>query len=308
VTASVDVVPRVLVIPELRWLDFGDAPKDSPFTRPGARMGMLIGAGTGLGGGIAVAFEMGIAGPFFGTLLGAGLGRLAGRWLMRPRGPQPRFTPWGVKLVRPHPWSDVLGVAVSVDGELGGDRTIVLAIHLAGSDKRLIARGPYQANIEGLPQLLPRYRDAAVRPIALDPHGYSVVAADEPGALPRLFSAAKDAGAAVIQGSIGYREHRAKISRDGLATLRRALVEEPWSFDLGPLAAVVAADHGVTQLADEVGQLILSPCPRVAGVAKVAGERLGLRPMVTGSLAEVAPLLPPGDLEALEAWRARRGA
>jgi hypothetical protein len=185
------------------------------------------------------------------------------------------------------------------------ERRIVLSVHLAGGQPPVVACGPYQANLEGLPQLLPRYRVSASRPIALDPHGHRVVQAGEPGALPLLFAAAKDAGAALLEGSVGYREHRPTMSRDGVATLRRALVEEPWAYDLGPLAAVVAADYDVRELADEIGHLILSPCPRVAGVAKVAAERLGLGPIVTGSLSEVAPLLPQGDLEALEAWRAK---
>jgi hypothetical protein len=314
VSASVDVIPRVLVIPELRWLDFGDAPDDSPFARPGARQGLVFGGGAGLSIGVGLASEFGIAEPVFGAALGAALGRLVGALWLRPRGPQPAFTPWGVKLERAYPWAEVVAVQVSVgsrssSGGLGGgdtrERTIALSLYLAGWRRPVTARGPYQSNLEGLPQLLPRYRVAASRPIALDPHGHRVVQASEPGALPLLFAAAKDAGAALLEGSVGYREHRPTMSKDGVATLRRALVEEPWAFDLGPLAAVVAAEHGVSELADEIGHLILSPCPRVAGVAKVAAERLGLGPIVTGSLSEVAPLLPQGDLEALEAWRAK---
>ena len=316
-TSSLAITPRVLVAPELRWLDFGDAPADMPFARPGARRGTSVGAGAGLGATVLAwsAFEAAAA---LCVPVGAALGRLLGGLLSRSSGPQPVLTPWGVKLGRAYPWAEVVGVQVSssyatvsssqLAGDDGQERRSHLTLFLAGHRAPVSARGPYQASLDGLPQLLPRYCDAAARPLALDPEGRRVAAPHEPGALAALLRAAPDAGRLLLQGAVGYREHRDTISRDGVATLRRALAEQPWSFDRGPLAAAVAAEYDVRELADEVGHLILSPSPRVAAVAKVAAERLGLGPIVTGSLEEVAPFLPPGDLEALESWRRRNSS
>jgi len=74
------------------------------------------------------------------------------------------------------------------------------------------------------------------------------------------------------------------------------------AVDPRPFAAVVAAELGARDLADDLVSLVQSPHPVVAAVAKAAGRRLGVATTRVGTLDEVAPFLMPLDVETLETW------
>ena len=260
---------RQLVAPELRNVDF-NPPTDSPF-------------GNGISP-LTAAFD----------------------FLTGGRVPMPVLSAWGLLADRVYPWSFISSIEhrvsslTSRSSDERPDRTSEVVL-LAGGHFHAL-RGPYMAMLEGLPQLLPRYQWLANRPLALDLAGNKLLSGGTPGGFLTLLEAAKRAAEPLLENVSGYREHRARLSTPGKATLARALSEEPAGADPGPLAAILAALHGATDLADEIGQCILSPNPLFAATAKVAAGKLGLGPIVTGQLSEVAPFLYPADLLALESW------
>jgi hypothetical protein len=85
-----------------------------------------------------------------------------------------------------------------------------------------------------------------------------------------------------------------------LRSILRDRVERP--FDRRPLAAVVAAELGLSELVADLVSLVQSPHPMVAASAKAAALRLGAPSARVGHVDEVAPFLPPEDVEALLAW------
>jgi hypothetical protein len=74
------------------------------------------------------------------------------------------------------------------------------------------------------------------------------------------------------------------------------------ALDRRPLAAVVAAELGLHELVADLVALVQSPHPTVAATAKAAALRLGASSSKVGVIDEVAPFLPPEDVETLGAW------
>ncbi len=90
-----------------------------------------------------------------------------------------------------------------------------------------------------------------------------------------------------------------------IASLRAILRDRhEHELDCRPLAAVVAAELGVRELVDDLVLLVQSPHPMVAATAKAAAMRLGATSAKVGGIDELAPFLPPEDVEALAAWLA----
>ncbi len=262
--------PRRLVAPELRNVDF-NPPTDSPF-------------GSG-GSSFTAAFDF-----------------LAGG-----RAPMPVLTAWGLLADRAYAWSFISSIEHRVhaadNGRSGDQRPErISTVEFLAAGCRYHLAGPFMPMLEGLPQLWPQYQSIACRTLALDLAGARPLVAGPSGAFLTLVEAAKRAAEPLVENVSGYREHRAKLSREGRAALTNALTLEPDGHDPGMLAAVVAALLGATDLADEVSQCILSPNPLFAATAKVAAGKLGMGPIVTGQLSEVAPFLYPADVQALHAW------
>jgi len=74
------------------------------------------------------------------------------------------------------------------------------------------------------------------------------------------------------------------------------------ALDRRPLAAIVAAELGLRELVPDLVKLVQSPHPLVAAVAKGAAMRLGGSSAKVGAIDELAPFLPPEDVEAIVAW------
>jgi len=73
-------------------------------------------------------------------------------------------------------------------------------------------------------------------------------------------------------------------------------------LDSRPLAAVVSAELGLYELVPDLLALVQSPHPMVAATAKAAALRLGASSAKVGVIDEIAPFLPPEDVETLNAW------
>ena len=92
-------------------------------------------------------------------------------------------------------------------------------------------------------------------------------------------------------------------SHETVASLRGILRDRrAHELDRRPLAAVVAAELGLTELVPDLVALVQSPHPMVAATAKAAALRLGASSSRVGHIDELAPFLPPEDVETLGAW------
>jgi hypothetical protein len=95
-------------------------------------------------------------------------------------------------------------------------------------------------------------------------------------------------------------------SGDTVAWLRGILRDRrARELDRRPLAAVLAAELDLGELIPELVALVQSPHPMVAATAKAAALKLGAPSARVGLIDEVAPFLPPEDVETLTAWIAQ---
>jgi hypothetical protein len=235
-------------------------------------------------------------------------------WLIPPK-LMPVLTAWGLLADRVYPWTAITWINSRTTGTNTGpgfnpllnsyddntrpDRESHVEFQTPGGYYNL--SGPYMPMLEGLPQLLPRYQWLATRPLALDLAGQTILPPG-PGSFARMLEAARTAAPPLLENVAGYRENRTRLSAHGKTVLTNALLYEPTQADPGMLAAVIAALYGATELADEIGQCILSPDPLFAATAKVAASKLGMGAIVTGQPEEVTPFLHPADAQALRAW------
>jgi hypothetical protein len=96
---------------------------------------------------------------------------------------------------------------------------------------------------------------------------------------------------------------------DETLVLLRSRIGSPLdeSADPRPLACLIAAEVGATELAGLVVGLTTNPHPLVAAVARAAALRLGADVRRVGSLDELAEFLPDADLDQLRAWSNDQG-
>lgn len=100
-----------------------------------------------------------------------------------------------------------------------------------------------------------------------------------------------------------YRASRGAAGEVAIERLRAILVDRrELAYDRRPLAAVLAGELGLVELTSDLVRLVQSPHPMVAATAKAAALRLGASRARVGHLDEVAPFLPPEDVEDLVAW------
>jgi len=107
--------------------------------------------------------------------------------------------------------------------------------------------------------------------------------------LPHAGYRARDGGAA-----------SARATRELVAILGNRAVRE---IDPRPFAAVLAAELRAGGVVDALVDLVQSPLPLLAAVAKVAATKLGVARARVGTLEEVEPFLLRRDAEALAAWQ-----
>jgi hypothetical protein len=92
-------------------------------------------------------------------------------------------------------------------------------------------------------------------------------------------------------------------TKETIAVLRRVLRDRtPHPIDPRAFAAVVAAELRATDLAEDLVDLVQSPHPVIAAIAKVAAKKLGMATARAGALDEVAPFIMERDVETLTAW------
>jgi len=100
-----------------------------------------------------------------------------------------------------------------------------------------------------------------------------------------------------------YRATGARAGHDTVDSLRAILRDRrEHAFDRRALAAVLAAELGLRELVPDLVILVQSPHPMVAATAKAAALRLGAPSARVGHIDEVAPFLPPEDVDAIGAW------
>lgn len=231
------------------------------------------------------------------------------------------IVPWGILLdaeaqPRVLRWAAVRSVRVEMTyaRDQASDTTRFSVVTVETEHERFVARAAGAVPLDRLLVHLDAYARESAHAISLDLDGAR--AGDgptEPGCEPLLNAARGYVGSAPGSIRLGleggsYRRSAVVFAPPAaLAELRRVLrdrTERP--VDPRPFAAVVAAELGAHDLAEEVVALVQSPHPIVAAVAKAAASRLGVATARTGTLDEVAPFLLDEDRRALEAWSSAR--
>jgi len=261
----------------------------------GAR-GMMIAAAGALAASLAVRGA------------GAGAGFLA-------RGVRMAIVPWGI-LVEPDERSRVLrwaGVA-KVDAQtvygtdMGTSTSRWSVVTVETKREKLSGRAPGQVPLERLLVHHEAYARESAHVMALDLEGDVASEGPTEPEVTQVIAAARAwiVGAPASQRlglpAAGYRNAAAKnASPEAIAELRAVLRDRAAKpIDPRAFAAVLAAEIGARELADDLIALVQCPHPLIAAVAKAAARRLGATH--ASDLDEVAPFLMAQDVEALEAW------
>lgn len=165
------------------------------------------------------------------------------------------------------------------------------------------------APLERLEAHLEAYAEEQATPLAFDLAGVEVADVTEPDCerLVRFAQAWVDTAEAHrklgLHGATYRRASSRAPTRRAVDVLRSTLRMEPRSpADPRAFAAVLAAELGATELVVELLDLVQSPHPLLAAVAKQAALHLGAPTSRAGSIDEVAPFLHTEDELALRAW------
>jgi hypothetical protein len=229
------------------------------------------------------------------------------------------IVPWGVLVESPERFSavhwagiDRVQTEVFYGHGVGTTTSRYSLVTIETSNERLVGRAAGAVSLERLLIHLNAYAREASHVVALDLDGH--LAADgptEPTCEP-LLSAARayiDSGTASGRLDLPARSYRRPGAHEGspraVEVLRRVLRDRTArGVDPRPFAAVIAAELRAIPLIDELVDLVQSPHPIVAAVAKVAACKLGVSMTRVGALEEVEPFLIKRDVEALAGWRA----
>lgn len=227
------------------------------------------------------------------------------------------IVPWGI-LVQPDVgprvlrWAAVRRVSVeTIYGRDGGTpMTLWSVVTIETEHERFAGRTPGAVSIERLIAYVDEYAEEQAQAVALDLDGQTAAEGPMEPVIEPLLSAARASvacgGAASTRLGLpasGYRGTAEHASEETVALLHDVLADRsPRSPDPRPFAAVLAAELGVGGLSDVLLELVQSPHPVVAAVAKVAARKLGTMATKVGAVAEVAPFLHERDVEALAAW------
>jgi hypothetical protein len=230
--------------------------------------------------------------------------------------PSLAIVPWGVLLESDDRssalhWAGIDRVETdTVYGrDLGTPTTRYSLVTIETARERLVGRAAGAVSLERLTIHLPAYAREASHRVALDLDGER--AADgpsEPTCEPLLSSARAYVASGTASDRLdlpakSYRQNGAAGGDRAMGELRAVLRDRTaHAIDPRPFAAVVAAEIGATPLIDELVDLVQSPHPVVAAVAKVAAQKLGVSKTRVGALDEVEPFLLRRDVEALAAW------
>jgi hypothetical protein len=253
------------------------------------------------------------------------LGAAAARYVMRLRAaardacpPTLAIVPWGVLVEsddrsRALHWAAIDRVKTDTfyGKDLGTPTTRYSLVTIETPHERLVGRVAGSVSLDRLLVHLDAYASEASHCIALDLDGD--VGGDGPSepACEPLISAARAYVTSGIATSrldlpaMGYRGAGAHTDSPRAVDVLRSVLRDrtPRVKDPRPFAAVVAAELNACSLVDELVELVQSPHPVVAAVAKVAAAKLGAAQARVGALDEVAPFLMNRDVEALAEWQ-----
>jgi hypothetical protein len=277
------------------------------------------------GGGVGVGLlrELGLLSAAVGAFLAAtGLALVWRRVTapMRRVGTQRvpfAIVPWGVLVddtesPRVLRWAAVrsLHVHTMYGRDTATPSTLWSYVTLRTDHELFAGRTPGAAPLERLLAHLESYAREQSHAVALDLEGErpSAIGPLEPE-FERLLSSAQES---IMSGPSSqrlglettYRTRGPRAAGSGTIESLRTILRDRSEHELDrrPLAAVVAAELGLYELVPELVALVQSPHPMVAASAKAAGIRLGAAQARCGDIDEVAPFLPPEDVEALRHW------
>jgi hypothetical protein len=299
---------------------------------PGARgrAGVLIGAlsvGTLMGVGLVEGMD-----PPRLLALGAAIA-LAGLSVRHVRAlravargttpPSFAIVPWGVLVdscdrSRALHWAGIDGVHTDViyGRDLGTPTTRYSCVTIEMAHERLVGRVEGSVSLDRLFAHLDAYAREASHRVALDLDGeHSAEGPTEPSFEPLLSSARAYVGSGSALGrldlpALSYREPGAKTGSARAVEVLRRILRDRTAREVDPraFAAVVAAEIHAVELVDDLVDLVQSPHPVIAAVAKVAAGKLGVARARAGALEEVEPFLTRRDVEALASWQGVRAS
>lgn len=186
-------------------------------------------------------------------------------------------------------------------------------VTLHARSETIVGRARGLAPLERLEAHLASYAREAGRPIALDATARATALSDFEPVFPRLLDEVHRSVRAPdaipeLELARGYRGgSQRELGAEGLGVLRRWLTEDAGGLgaDRRPLAAVLAAELRARPLMDILVNLVTSPHPFVAAVARSAALRLGAELRRVGSLQELSDFVAAAELEAMHSWGLR---
>jgi hypothetical protein len=309
--------------PDFRYVGLQPAPSSRE---------VMLGAAAAGAATFALAVALG-GGPEPGTLTAASLvGVTTALLAARRRGPTERgprssrapiaIVPWGVLILaetapRILRWAAVRAVRVDLVCEMDAATPLTRwsVVHIDTERESFAGRAPGSVALERLEAHFERYAEEAARPIALDLDGTTALDAPLEPVFELLLAEARrllHGGALSERISLppaSYRDPRGAAVSDEALILLRARLESSGGeqADPRPLACLIAAETGATELAALVVGLTTCPHPLVAAVARAAALRLGTDVQRAGSLDELAEFLPEADLDQLRGWCGAQG-
>lgn len=275
-------------------------------------VGLVLGRDADLLTVLAASLVAGITGRFVAHVLGPTLP------FMQSQAPL-AIVPWGVVVEsdlspRVLRWAAVRDINVEfvheMDHATPSTRWSVVTIR---TERELFGgRVRGGVSLERLEAHFSSYADEAARPLSLDLDG-QVPLDDwlEPSfelllAEARRLLRAGELGERLSLSPGGYREPSgARPSSEAVAQLEHVLAgsfESP--ADPRPLATLIAAELGASELIPAVVALVTSPHPLVAAIARAAALRLGADVKRVGSVDELEEFVPGGELDLIREWLA----
>jgi hypothetical protein len=268
------------------------------------------------------------AGAGAGALVGAGIVAvgMAARAIGWPRATAPEnvvrglaIVPWGVLVedadrTRILRWPAITRVQVQTlhGRDQGTPTTRYSVVTIEAGREHFVGRAPGGLSLERLAAHVASYAREASHRIALDLDGArSGEGPSEPDAelvlsSVRAYVATTQAAGRLELPLSGYRQTGARLaSTRATSELSRVLRDRSArEVDPRPFAAVLAAELSASGVLDDLVELVQSPLPLLAAIAKIAAIKLGVSKARVGTLEEVEPFLLRRDVEALAAWQA----
>ena len=300
-----------------------------PGSRPWIAGGVsgVLGTAATVGGVMSAGMpELALVAPFIGALVGAlaALGTGPIESLQDLRAVPVGIVPWGLILdpnraPEPVPWAQIQSlshVLVSRNRrEEAQSRKIAIVTFTLATGQRIQSSSDEGEWLVSLIELREKLEAAAGRAPAGDIEGNTPL---ETGGLPvalallrraeALLESAEGRNALGLETG-GYRTTSIRAAGEQTRkTLHAAMWNGEARFDPGPLAVILAAKLHAGALLPHVLELILSPSPLLAAVARAAAVRLGASLMSAGSLDETRQFVPEEERAELQKWMASAGS